>query len=191
MVLNMAKKPINKFLLLPLFLGTVCLLSAGLIAGVNSFTEPKINQMVIDRQNAGYYKVLGIESADLPVDKEISQALASDGVTSKKEFKSGDALIGYVYDVTVTGYGGPIKFQVGFKDNNFSGFNIITHGETTTYGGVVIPQVDGRIKGQSASSDVLGLINGTDNLTAGKSETGNALVAGITACAEDYLAEVA
>ena len=84
MVLNMAKKPINKFLLLPLFLGTVCLLSAGLIAGVNSFTEPKINQMVIDRQNAGYYKVLGIESADLPVDKEISQALASDGVTSKK-----------------------------------------------------------------------------------------------------------
>lgn len=190
-MLNMAKKPINKFLLLPLFLGTVCLLSAGLIAGVNSFTEPKINQMVIDRQNAGYYKVLGIESADLPVDKEISQALASDGVTSKKEFKSGDALIGYVYDVTVTGYGGPIKFQVGFKDNNFSGFNIITHGETTTYGGVVIPQVDGRIKGQSASSDVLGLINGTDNLTAGKSETGNALVAGITACAEDYLAEVA
>src|SRR5690554_1304507 len=122
MVLNMAKKPINKFLLLPLFLGTVCLLSAGLIAGVNSFTEPVINQMVIDRQNAGYYKVLGIESADLPVDKEISQALASDGVTSKKEFKSGDALIGYVYDVTVTGYGGPIKFQVGFKDNNFSGF---------------------------------------------------------------------
>ncbi len=187
----MAKKQINKFLLLPLFLGAVCLLSAGIIAGVNAFTEPVINQRVIDQQNAGYYKVLGIESADAPVDIDIDASLAEEGVTSKKQFSSGDTLIGYVYDVTVRGYGGDIVFQIGFKNNLIAGFNVISHGETPSFGGVVLPLVDERIKDQAASSDVLALINGSDNLTAGKSVTGDAIVAGISACADDYLAEVA
>ena len=191
MVLNMAKKSVNKFVLLPLFLGSVCLISGGIIAGVNSFTEPVIEQRIIDQQNAGYYKVLEIESADAPTDLTPSAALAAKGVTSKKEFKSGSTKIGFVYDVTVSGYGGKIMFQVGFKDGKFSGFNVISHSETPSFGGVVIPKVDERIKNQDASSNVLDLLNGTDNLTAGKTVTGNALVAGLSACANDYLTEVA
>lgn len=187
----MAKKSVNKFVLLPLFLGSVCLISGGIIAGVNSFTEPVIEQRIIDQQNAGYYKVLEIESADAPTDLTPSAALAAKGVTSKKEFKSGSTKIGFVYDVTVSGYGGKIMFQVGFKDGKFSGFNVISHSETPSFGGVVIPKVDERIKNQDASSNVLDLLNGTDNLTAGKTVTGNALVAGLSACADDYLAEVA
>jgi len=191
MVHKMAKKGLNKFILLPLFLGSVCLVSGGVIAGVNSFTEPVINQRIIDQQNAGYYKVLGIDSADVPVNKEISPALASKGVSSKKEFSSGTTVIGYVYDVSVSGYGGKILFQVGFKDGKFSGFNIISHSETPSFGGLVLPKVDERIKNQTAESDVLSLLNGADNLTGGKSVTGNAIVAGLNACADDYLAEVA
>lgn len=191
MVFNMSKKPWNKFLLLPTFLGVVCLLSAGVIAGVNAFTEPVIEKRVIDQQNAGYYKVLGIQSADQPTDKTLSAALTGAGVTSKKEFKSGDTLIGYVYDVTVSGYGGALKFQVGFKAGNFAGFNLITSGETPTFGGLVLAKVDERIKNKSADSDVLTLLNTPDNLTGGKSITGNAVSAGLSACADDYLAEVA
>lgn len=188
----MAKKPMNKFVLLPLFLGVTCLLSAGLIAGVNSFTEPVIQQRIIDQQNAGYYKVLGIQSADQPVNQDIA-SLSSAGVTSKKQFKSGDTLIGYVYDVTVKGYGGDIKYQVGFKAGNFSGFNVIAHEETPSFGGVILEnngaKVDARLKNQSASADILALINGSDNLTAGRSMTRNALVNSLNAIASDYLTE--
>lgn len=189
MVYKMAKNK-NKFLMLPLFLGAVCLLSAGVIAGVNSFTEPQILQNEIDKQNAGYYKVLGITTADAPVVSELSDAQKAGGITAKNRFNDGATLIGYVYDVSVNGYGGAIKFQVGFKDGKFSGFNVISQGETPTYGGVVLAQVDARIKDKVANSDVLALLNGSDSLTAGKSETGGALVAGLTFCASDYLAEV-
>lgn len=193
MVHNMAKKPLNNFILLPLFLGVTCLVSAGLIAGVNSFTEPVINQRIIDQKNAGYYKVLDVTTADEPVDK-YEDSLASKNITGKKEFSSGATLIGYVYDVTVKGYGGDILYQVGFKDGKFSGFNVITHGETSTYGGIVLAEngrlIDERIKGQDVESDLLVLLNGSDNLTVGKSVTRTALINSLTNCVNDYLTEV-
>lgn len=199
MVLNMAKKPLNKFVLLPLFLGLTCLISAGLIAGVNSFTEPVINQNVIDQKNAGYYKVLGISSADEPVDKYVDE-LASKNITGKKQFFSGSTLIGFVYDVKVKGYGGDIIYQVGFKDGNFSGINVISHSETSTFGGLILTEngkiIDERIKNKSVESDVFALLNTNgsgvnDSMTAGKTITTNALVKSLNNCVADYMAEVA
>ena len=96
--------------------------------------------------------------------------------------------------MTVKGYGGDILYQVGFKDGKFSGFNVITHGETSTYGGIVLAEsgrlIDERIKGQDVESDLLVLLNGSDNLTVGKSVTRTALINSLTNCVNDYLTEV-
>lgn len=183
----MAKK-INKFVLLPLFLGAVCLVSAGVIAGVNYFTEPRIIQNDIDKQNAGYYKVLGISSADAPIEITITDAHKAAGVTSINRFEVSGTLIGFVYDMNITGYSPNLKFQVGFKDGKFAGFNVISHSETPSYGGQVLSVINERIKDKEAGSDVMSLINSGGNITSGKSATSDALATALTYCATDYLA---
>ena len=56
------KKPLPKLLLLPLFLGVVCLISAGALIGVNALTAPRIAQVQLERQNKGYMEILELDS---------------------------------------------------------------------------------------------------------------------------------
>lgn len=191
MVPSMSAKKSNKFVVLPIFLGLVCLLSAGVIAGINSFTEPAINARVAQEIKEGYLKSLDIPSGTETSVVEIENLpvkVTNAGISAKHEVSIDNQLFGVVYDAKISGYGGDITFQVGFKDGNFANFILIGgHSETPSFGGSVLDKVNIRIKGQPATSDVLTLLNAEDNLTAGKTVTSTPLVAALTVAADDYL----
>lgn len=191
MVPSMSAKKSNKFVVLPIFLGLVCLLSAGVIAGINSFTEPAINARVAQEIKEGYLKSLDIPSGTETSVVEIENLpvkVTNAGISAKHEVSIDNQLFGVVYDAKISGYGGDITFQVGFKDGNFANFILIGgHSETPSFGGSVLDKVNSRIKDQPATSDVLTLLNAEDNLTAGKTVTSTPLVAALTVAADDYL----
>lgn len=177
-------KKMNKMLVLPLFLGAVVLGSAGIITGIHALTEPFIQRNIIAKENAGYMKILGITTVDEVVEHEVSEALVTGGVKSKKEFKlSSGTSVGVVYDVEITGYTSGLKFQVGFNEGNYAGFNVVSSGETPAYGGVLLEEVNAAIKGKSASENA----PIASALMAGKSITGKALNTALGLCADDYM----
>lgn len=191
MVPSMSAKKSNKFVVLPIFLGLVCLLSAGVIAGINSFTEPAINARVAQEIKEGYLKSLDIPSgteASVVEIENLPVKVTNAGISAKHEVSIDNQLFGVVYDAKISGYGGDITFQVGFKDGNFANFILIGgHSETPSFGGFVLDEVNSRIMDQPATSDVLTLLNAEDNLTAGKTVTSTPLVAALTVAADDYL----
>jgi Na+-translocating ferredoxin:NAD+ oxidoreductase RnfG subunit len=180
------RKGMPKLVLLPLFLGVVCLLSAGVLVGVNALTAPRIAENEFKKQNEGYLAVLGLDSVEGLTKEEVTpnETLSGVGVTNKVVFKSGEAVTGIVYDALVKGYGGDLKFQVGFKDKNYSGFFVVSQSETPTYGGKLLEQVNDMIKGQPADGPVPVAL--TDY--AGATMTKTPLVKAFEACASDYLA---
>ena len=179
------KKKLPKMLVLPLFLGAVTLSAAGVITGVHLLTEERISRNIFAKQNEGYYKILGLEAGAAidVIELELSQTLLDGGVTSKKDFRLNGVSAGIVYDVEIRGYASGLKFQVGFKDNKYAGFNVVASNETPTYGGVVLEQVNDLIKGKYADSDVLI----PTNVSAGKTVTSSALAKALKLCATDYL----
>lgn len=179
------KKKLPKMLVLPLFLGAVTVSAAGLITGVHFLTEDRIARNIFAKQNEGYYKILVLEAGaaiDI-VDLDVHEDLQDAGVTSKKDFRISNQSVGVVYDAEIRGYAAGLKFQVGFKDGNYAGFNVVASNETPTYGGIVLDQVDELIKGKPADTAVLL----PANVTAGKTVTASALSKALKQCAADYL----
>ncbi|HZJ89362.1 MAG TPA: FMN-binding protein [Bacilli bacterium] len=179
------KKKLPKMLVLPLFLGAVTLSAAGLITGVHFLTEDRIARNIFAKQNEGYYKILALEAGaaiDI-VELDLHEELEDAGVTSKKDFRLNNASIGVVYDAEIRGYAAGLKFQVGFKEGNYAGFNVVASNETPTYGGVLLDQVDELIKGKPADTDILL----PTNVTTGKTVTASALTKALKKCAADYL----
>lgn len=176
-------KKMNKMLLLPLFLGGVTLASAGLISAVNILTEPIIQINVIAKENEGYLKILGVDKIDEKLELDLKQELIDGGVKAKQEFKLEGVSIGIVYDVEITAYSSGLQFQVGFKDENYAGFNVVTSKETLEYGGILLDQLNDLLKGKPATENA----PIPTDLMAGKSITGRALNTALGLCADDYM----
>ena len=187
----------KKTLKLPLFLAAVCLISTGVLAVVNEITAPIIATVELEKKNAGYLDILGLESlANHDIATVATEdALKSKGILQKTTVteKSSGNVYGIVYDATVGGYAGPMSFQVGFKDGKYAGFNNVSNTETASYGGIIIADLDGLIEGLDATSETSALYAEVKGNYAGKSETWsnitvNALLNAFKLAANDYLA---
>lgn len=182
------KKPLLKLLLLPLFLGVVCLISAGALIGVNALTAPRIAQVQLERQNKGYMEILeldSLEGIDVNEEKseELEKELTDDGIEQRVTFTKGEDVIGVVYNVTVSGFEGDVKFQVGFKEGNYAGFKLIAQGESEAKAVRFLNNINDLIKGKPADGD----FPIADSEYAGASVTGDPVVKAIKRCASDYL----
>ncbi|MDI9503561.1 MAG: FMN-binding protein [Bacillota bacterium] len=179
------KNKIPQMLLLPLFLGAVCLISSAALIGVNALTAPRIAAVELEKQNKGYMELLGLDSlmGVNKVEEVPTGACAEAGAKARVSFVKDGTNLGVVYDVTVGGYGGEIKFQVGFKDRKYTGFLVVSHIETPTDGGVLLAGINDQIKGLAADDELP--ISLTDY--AGATITRNPVVKALKACAADYL----
>ncbi len=181
----MAKKGMNKILKLTLFLGATALISGGLLTGVHLLTSPIIERTEQNRKFDGYKKVLTIESFERVSEDVVSDELKTAGITAKSSFYNGDMLLGVVYDVSMKGYApDPVKFQLGIKGDNFVGFNLLSHGETSGFGADLLKKVDTKINGDKPllTAEIF-----VDELgVAGVSKTGAPLKNVFTLCANDY-----
>ena len=176
-------KKMNKMLLLPLFLGGVTLASAGLISAVNVLTEPIIQTNVMAKENEGNLKILGVNKIDVKLELALNEKLINGGVKAKQEFKLEGLSIGIVYDVEISAYSSDLQFQVGFKNEKYAGFNVVTSKETKEYGGVLLDQLNDFLKDKPATENA----PIPTDLMAGKSITGRALNTALGICADDYM----
>lgn len=180
----MAKKPLSKMIVLPLFLASVTLLSAGVLTGVHLLTQPFIEKNIEMKQNEGYLKILEIDSFDEKKELELADNLKGAGVLLKQSFSQGANVVGVVYDANITGWDTDLKFQVGFKGDKYAGFNLISSKETPGIGADYLKLVDGRIRGVSVTTPVLVDDSSYTGVTA--PVTGNALKSVLELCARDY-----
>lgn len=177
----------NQFILLPLFLGAVTLVAAGALTGVHLLTQPRIESNIEQKKLSGYKEVLGLSLNDVIhlEDKEVNDDLAKVGVSHKYRITMDESEVGYVYDATIKGWEPGIIFQVGFKDDYYAGFNLISSSETPGIGGVYLDAVNERIKGVKIGDPIL---NDSDPSYTGQTApvTAGALREALEACAADY-----
>ncbi len=185
MVNKMAKKQLNKMVLLPLFLAGVTLASAGVLTGVHLLTAPLIERNELNKKYEGYKTILAIDTFDEVRELTLPPPLSEAGVTLKQSFIVGGTSAGVVYDGSITGWNSGLVFQVGFKGDVYAGFNLISSNETPGIGADYLKLVNDRIKGKNISEPVLIDDDGTyTGVTA--PITGSPLKLVLEMCAADY-----
>ncbi len=195
----------KKMIKLPLFLAVVCVVTTGLLAAVNAWTAPIIEQHQLEEQNKGYLQMLGLENLNGKAIEttDADETLASKGLTKKTVVTNtaDDTVFGIVYDGSVAGYGGkssPIVFQVGFVDGYYSGFNYLSHGETPSVGqakvldtlNAYLTGTDVALTDNVSASDDFAVDAAFLTMTAGATVTKSKLVVALKASAVDYLASI-
>jgi electron transport complex protein RnfG len=107
------------------------LVAALLLAVVNELTEDRIAQNTADKINAARKAVIG-DYAFEDAGADIAEATYIKGVYTAC---SGDALVGYVYEMEASGYGGTIYLSAGIlTDGTVSGVKVSSHAETKGLG---------------------------------------------------------
>lgn len=115
-------------------LTVICLVAALLLGLVNNVTAPVIAQRTADAKAAQRKVVMQdaekFEKVDVPKDAELSDMV----LEAYKATKGGET-VGYVFDVSSNGFGGPISITVGVdKDLHFTGVRIGDNTETAGLG---------------------------------------------------------
>ena len=163
---------------LPLFLGIVGGLCGGLLALTNYFTAPKIEKDEALRVNAAYLEHFTFSNIK---DGEITDTLAKAGVTAKKiTYDASEAYIGTIYNCTVAGFGGDVKFTVSYKDGKALKF-IVTESKESKEGSDFLAGLEGDKDGS--------ILNNLADNKAGSTTTYNAVSSAMETCLNDYLSE--
>ena len=133
---------------------SICAVVAMLLGIVNSFTEPVIRKMQEEKTAAAMAKVL---AADDYKEKTVSY----ENVTGMYEAVRGGEVVGYVVEVTTSGFGGAINLVVGVDVNGkVTGVSVIKDSETANLGTKVT-------RNQSVLDQFVGL-GGTITLKSGE-----------------------
>ena len=182
----MAKKQLSKMILLPLFLAGITLGAAGVLTGAHLLTAPIIENNKDQKKLEGYKLILSIDpSVNIGLTSaEIAKKLTDKGVSKKTKVNVGEDLIGVVYDATIKGWESGLTFQVGFKDDVYAGFNLISSNETPGIGKDYLQFVNDRIKGVKIDQPVL--LNDGSYTGPTAPITGGALKEVLELCAADY-----
>ena len=163
---------------LPLFLGIVGGLCGGLLALTNYFTAPKIEKDEALRVNAAYLEHFTFSNIK---DGEITDTLAKAGVTAKKiTYDASEAYIVTIYNCTVAGFGGDVKFTVSYKDGKALKF-IVTESKESQQGSAFLAGLEGDKDGS--------ILNNLADNKAGSTVTYNAVSSAMETCLNDYLSE--
>ena len=136
-----------------LFLGTLALSVVLVLSGVSFVVSPIIEQRQIDQQNKAYLDVLGLESSEgysLTPLNPIPNDLIDKGVEELILLTNdSNTLLGSVYTLTGSGWGGDLRFMIGMMETEYSGISILSQSETRGIGDVMLEAFENEIIGQS------------------------------------------
>jgi electron transport complex protein RnfG len=106
----------------------ICVISAGLLAGVNVLTRPKILAQALAEEQAALKEVM-------PGAVKFSEVKAGQDILYYKAFDSRDNLIGFVFKASGKGYSSVIETLTGtLPDGKISAIKIISLNETPGLG---------------------------------------------------------
>ncbi|HAX74169.1 MAG TPA: electron transporter RnfG [Firmicutes bacterium] len=106
----------KKSLYLAFFLGVIGLISAGLISSVNSVTEPIIQERIRVEKQETISEFFPTQSSF--EETEISDREYKLVKVQYKVFDSNQEILGYVYEVSVNGYGGTITALISYDEQH-------------------------------------------------------------------------
>ena len=152
----------------------ICVVVALLLGVVNAVTEPIITQMQAEKTAKAMAQVLQADSYD-EVDVQM------DNVTALYRAMSGGQQIGYVVEVTSSGFGGVMSMVVGVDMNGtVTGVSVTDNAETKNIGTKVVgdQSVLDRFVGMSGTITVNTGANRFDGIT-GATVTSKAVTAGV------------
>lgn len=152
----------------------ICVVVALLLGVVNAVTEPIITQMQAEKTAKAMAQVLQADSYD-EVDVQM------DNVTALYRAMSGGQQIGYVVEVTSSGFGGVISMVVGVDMNGtVTGVSVTDNAETKNIGTKVVgdQSVLDRFVGMSGTITVNTGANRFDGIT-GATVSSKAVTAGV------------
>lgn len=152
----------------------ICVVVALLLGVVNAVTEPIITQMQAEKTAKAMAQVLQADSYD-EVDVQM------DNVTALYRAMSGGQQIGYVVEVTSSGFGGVMSMVVGVDMNGtVTGVSVTDNAETKNIGTKVVgdQSVLDRFVGMSGTITVNTGANRFDGIT-GATVSSKAVTAGV------------
>ena len=180
----MKKESTFKFILrLGVTLFLISAVTAGLLAGVNSITAPRIAQINAQKQIDAMSAVVPDADTAEPVEYEDPNGVILE------VYKTASA---YAIKVAANGFGGTVEMMVGVDQaGNVLGISIINHSETAGLGAVAADKTEkgeafrGQFAGMSGNVAVVKDGGGVEAIT-GATITSRAICAGINA-ALDYV----
>ncbi|MBR3703893.1 MAG: FMN-binding protein [Oscillospiraceae bacterium] len=152
----------------------ICVVVALLLGIVNAITEPIITQMQAEKTAKAMSQVLQADSYD-EVDVQM------ENVAALYRAMSGGQQIGYVVEVTSSGFGGVMSMVVGVDmDGTVTGVSVTDNAETKNIGTKVVgdQSVLDRFIGMSGTITVNTGANRFDGIT-GATVTSKAVTAGV------------
>ena len=180
-----------------LFLGLLATISVGSLTGIHAVTQPLISQRQEDERNQAYLDLLQLESTagyTLQMLTDLPMNLSTQGVTELVllQDETTDELLGAVYSLEASGWGGTITFQVGMKANVYSGFAVLSQSETRGIGDVLLDAMTEVVLGLDVGD--LELVNSAINAYLLQNNLGstfsyvtrNAVVDRLEIVAQDY-----
>ena len=109
-------------------LGVICIVAAGLLAGVNSLTKPRILAQALEEENAGLKDVLP-EADKFETVKEKEEIIYYKGYDKNNKF------IGVAFKAVNKGYSSVIETLVGMRrDGKIMAIKILSQNETPGLG---------------------------------------------------------
>ena len=170
----------------------ICVAVGGALGLVNSLTEGPIAQQAVEAANAARRDSF----ADADSFEQVELAGDSGVDTCYMAMKDGQ-LAGYVAQVTVTGFGGPIEIHVGMDmEQTITGIKVGGSDFSETPGLGAVAAADSA-KGEAFRNQFLGLVNGivvdgeenSIDSMSGATITSKAVVSGVNA-ALDFVANL-
>ena len=154
-------------------LGTICIIAAGLLAGVNSLTKPRILAQAFSEENSGLKEVLP-EADKFEVVKEKEE------IVYYKGYDKGGKFVGVAFKATGKGYSSVIETLVGMlKDGKIMAIKILSQNET--------PGLGSRI----TDSSFIDQFRGVDDLSTVQAITGATISSrGVIASVEKKALEI-
>ena len=146
-------------------LGVICIVVAGIMGFVNSFTSKEIEKQRLEAANAGKIEVLP------GLDVSTMEEIAVDESYPKEVKAISKFDIGYVVETEVKGNASGMLVLVGIEnDGKITGVKVIKNGETPSFWASVEPEVtgiDGRYNGKTPETLEPQLISGATNSSNG------------------------
>ena len=179
---------------LGLILLVVAAIAGGVLAFTNSITAPIIAEQEKEGAFAAFLEIF--PDADFePIDEGLLSeiALSHSAVVEVYEVIEGDTIIGYAFNTSSGGYGGPITTISGFNlDGTIQGIRVTENSETPDLGTVIVTNHDFResFEGNITSEPLVSVSSPAgDNevlLLTGATMSTNGVVNGVNAAREAF-----
>ncbi len=142
------------------------IISGTLLAVVNYFTAPIIDELELQEKNAAIAEFYDLTNYNLT---EVAVAEGNVETVYVLTNKTTDAIDGLVYLVTASGYGGDVKMMIAVNsDYTVQGYKVVSHSESPGYGAEIV----GNDFNVSDITDLSGF-----DAVAGSTYTSNAILA--------------